>query len=235
MNTNNRSWKPAIFTGIALFFVHMLGTFVFALMGTDVLQFMNVLGLLLGTITLLVGIWFAFKSVAVKIVLTIAALFLSAFMPIMGFALDAMFSTDWISLTVNGIGIVFLCPVALMLVVHYWPTKTAADETKKVTTPLESVPAPLTVPAEVISPAHIRFLERTNHMIELVLAGARLNDTSTPVPAFIWDDNEKALLLQMQIEERFAILFTTFNQGKGLSNDTDQVLPMLDEEEKTTE
>lgn len=235
MNTNNRSWKPAILTGIALFILHIFGTIVFALMGTDVLQFMNVLGLILGTITLLVGIWFAFKSVAVKIILTIAALFLSVFMPIMGFALDAMFSTDWISLTVNGIGIVFLCPVALMLVVHYWPTKTAAVE-KKVPATLESVPAaPLTMSAETNMPALIRYLERTNHKLEIVLVGAGLKDTSTPPAGFLWDEKEEAKALQAQIEQRFAVLFAAFNQGKGLADNTDEVLPFVVEEEKTIE
>lgn len=229
MNTNTRSWKPAIFTGIALFFVHILGTIVFALMGTDVLQFMNMFGLFLGTLTLLVGIWFAFKSVAVKIVLTIA-LFLSVFMPFIGFALDGMFETTWIALIVNGIGIVFLCPIALMLVVHYWPTKTAAtEEIKKVAT-LESVPAPL-MSADAYMPTLIRYLERTNHKLEITLIGAGLKDTSTPPAGFLWAEKEEAKALQAQIEQRFAILFSAFNQGKGLNDNTDEVFPFVVEEE----
>lgn len=217
MNQNTRSWKTAIWSAVGLFVLHILGTVLFAALGANVLQAMNIFGIFLGTLTLLAGIWLAFEKVAVKIVLTIAALFLSLVMPTAGFVLDSLFSTNWIAFIVNGIGIVFLCPIALMLVVHYWPTKTAAVEVKKETISLEPVPAPHMVTAE---DAYYRMLERISHKLSFALKGAQLEDPAES--AFLLDITSLHLLIEQQI----AVLFSAYNDGV-INDDTDAVLPLL--------
>lgn len=231
--TKTRKFSPLMSFGFAvlLAFVHVFVSIVLAFVGNQtVSNVANVFGVVLGTLTLAVAFGLWKKSWTWAIVSFFALFIWNAILSTI-----ALFAEPWLGNLMFGFAIIFLCPLAFGLMLYNWPAKTTAvEETKKVITTLEPVSAPLTVPAEVISPAHVRFLERTNHLIELVLAGAHLNDTSTPL-AFMWNDNEKAMLLQQQIEERFAILFATFNQGKGLSNDTNDVLPFMVEEEKPIE
>jgi len=212
----NTRLTPAVLTGFGLFILHVVGTIVLNFVfGADALQLMNLFGIFLGTVTLVVAIWFMFKSVVVKIILSLGALFLSIVMPIIGFVLDGMFSTTWIALFVNGIGILVLCPIALALFVYFWPAKktTAVEEVKKDT--LEPVPAPVSI----TDPELVRVFARTNHRLALLLELLNATDLTFDKP------DANATDLFVAIEARFASLFNHFS----FVDDTDKVLPLSEE------
>lgn len=211
--TKTRKFSPLMSFGFAvlLAFVHVFGYIVLAFIGNQsVTNVANVFGVLLGTVTLATAFGLWKKSWTWAIVSFIAVFCLNA---LVGGIL--LLAEPWLTNLMYGFAILIMCPFTFGFMLASWPAKTTVVEVKKVTIPLESVPAPVVI----TDPELVRTFARFEHRLALMMEELNLAD--------LQGNPMTATELFVAIEARFASLFDHFT----IVDDTNTVLPLREDHE----